>query len=390
MNVYVLATVHELASRGVVVDVFTRSHDPSDPQVIDLAPGARVVHLEAGPVRPEKNGAFDLLPEFTDRVVDFVNNEGGEYDVIVSHYWLSGLVGEQLSARWALPHITSFHTLAEVKRRARPGEVEIPERAAGERQIARNADRVVAWSAHERDLLSDLYGADKDHVLIIPPGVDTKMFRPHDKQASRKKLGLPGSGKILMYVGRVERLKGIEILIQAVAGMEEEDDVTLLIVGGADSDPERHRLNDVVDRLGITDRVKFLPSVKQEQLPEYYSAADVCVFPSYYESFGLAALESMACGTPVVASRVGGLPSIVREGETGYLIPTRCPAAFIQRIEILITNDHLRTLMGRAARERALELGWGVAVDRLIAVFCGLAEERVLGTLGTSSISAAD
>ncbi|MBT4073050.1 MAG: glycosyltransferase [Chloroflexi bacterium] len=390
MNVYVLATVHELASRGVVVDVFTRSHDPSDPQVIDLAPGARVVHLEAGPVRPEKNGAFDLLPEFTDRVVDFVNNEGGEYDVIVSHYWLSGLVGEQLSARWALPHITSFHTLAEVKRRARPGEVEIPERAAGERQIARNADRVIAWSAHERDLLSDLYGADKDHVLIIPPGVDTKMFRPHDKQASRKKLGLPGSGKILMYVGRVERLKGIEILIQAVAGMEEEDDVTLLIVGGADSDPERHRLNDVVDRLGITDRVKFLPSVKQEQLPEYYSAADVCVFPSYYESFGLAALESMACGTPVVASRVGGLPSIVREGETGYLIPTRCPAAFIQRIEILITNDHLRTLMGRAARERALELGWGVAVDRLIAVFCGLAEERVLGTLGTSSISAAD
>ena len=390
MNVYVLATVHELASRGVVVDVFTRSHDPSDPQVIDLAPGARVVHLEAGPVRPEKNGAFDLLPEFTDRVVDFVNNEGGEYDVIVSHYWLSGLVGEQLSARWALPHITSFHALAEVKRRARPGEVEIPERATGERQIARNADRVIAWSAHERDLLSDLYGADKDHVLIIPPGVDTKMFRPHDKQASRKKLGLPGSGKILMYVGRVERLKGIEILIQAVAGMEEEDDVTLLIVGGADSDPERHRLNDVVDRLGITDRVKFLPSVKQEQLPEYYSAADVCVFPSYYESFGLAALESMACGTPVVASRVGGLPSIVREGETGYLIPTRCPAAFIQRIEILITNDHLRTLMGRAARERALELGWGVAVDRLIAVFCGLAEERVLGTLGTSSISAAD
>lgn len=390
MNVYVLATVHELASRGVHVDVFTRSHDPSDAQIIDVAPGARVIHLEAGPVRPEKNAAFDLLPEFTDRVVDFVNDEGGEYDVIVSHYWLSGLVGEELSARWELPHLTSFHTLAEVKRRARPGEVEIPERAVGERRIARNADRVIAWSAHERDLLSELYGADKDHVLIIPPGVDTKMFRPHDKARSRKKLGLPETGKILMYVGRVERLKGIEILIQAVAGMEEEDDVTLLIVGGTDTDPERHRLNDVVDRLGITHRVRFLPSVKQDQLPEYYSAADVCVFPSYYESFGLAALESMACGTPVVASRVGGLPSIIREGETGYLIPTRCPAAFIQRIEILITNDHLRSLMGRAARERALELGWGVAVDRLVAVFCGLAEERVLGTLGASSISAAD
>ncbi len=390
MNVYILATVNELASRGVAVDVFTRSHDPADPQVIELAHGARVIHLDAGPIRPEKNAAFDLLPEFTDRIVEFVNGEGGEYDIIVSHYWLSGLVGEKLSARWKLPHVTSFHTLAEVKRRARPGESEIPERAPGERDIARNADRVIAWSAHERDLLSELYGADRDQVLIIPPGVDIKMFRPHDRLSSRRSLGLPETGKILMYVGRVERLKGIEILIQAVAGMEEEDDVTLLIVGGADSDPERQRLEQVVGRLGIAERVRFLPSVKQDQLPEYYSAADVCVFPSYYESFGLAALEAMACGTPVVASRVGGLPSILREGETGYLIPTRCPAAFIQRIEILITNDHLRTLMGRAARERAMELGWGVAVDRLMSVFCGLAEERVLGTLKSSSVSAAD
>lgn len=390
MNVYVLATVHELASRGVSVDVFTRSHDPSDAQVIDLVPGARVVHLEAGPVRPEKNGAFALLPEFTDQVIDFVKSEGGRYDVIVSHYWLSGLVGDELSARWGLPHITSFHTLAEVKRRARPGEVEIPARATSERQIARNVDRIIAWSDHERNLLAELYGADKDRILIIPPGVDTKMFRPHDKLQSRRKLGLPKDGKILMYVGRVDRLKGIEILIQAVAGMEDEDDVTLLIIGGTDTDPERHRLKDVVTRLGITERVRFLPSVKQDILPSYYSAADVCVFPSYYESFGLAALESMACGTPVVASRVGGLPSIIREGETGYLIPTRCPAAFIQRIEILITNDYLRSLMGRSARQRALDLGWAVAVDHLMAVFCGLAEEQLLGTLSSSSVSAAD
>ena len=382
MNVYVLATVNELASRGVKVDVFTRSHDPSDPQVIELSPGARVIHLKAGAIRPEKNGVFDLLPEFTDRVANFVDEEGNEYDVIVSHYWLSGLVGEKLATLWALPHVTSFHTLAEVKRRARPGEVEVPQRASGERQIARNTDKIIAWSAHERDLLAELYGANRDNVLIIPPGVDTKMFRPHDKLISRQKLGLPKTGKILMYVGRVERLKGIEILIQAVAGMEEEDDVTLLVIGGDEIDTERQRLGEVVDRLGITERVRFLPSVKQDQLPEYYSAADVCVFPSYYESFGLAALEAMSCGTPVVASRVGGLPSIVKEGETGYLIPSRCPSAFIQRIEILITNDHLRTIMGRAARERALELGWGVAVDRLLSVFCGLAEERVLGSLG--------
>lgn len=390
MNVYVLATVHELASRGVVVDVFTRAHDPSDPQVINLAPGARVIHLKAGPIRPEKNAAYEVLPEFTDRVIDFARNEGSEYDVIVSHYWLSGLVGNDLANRWDLPHVTSFHTLAEVKRRARPGEVEMPERAAGERRIVRDADRVIAWSAHERDLLAELYGADRERVLVIPPGVDTRLFRPHDRVAARRSLGLPETGKILMYAGRVERLKGIEILIQAVAGMEEEDDVTLLVIGGKENDPERQRLEQVVSRLGISDHVRFLQSVKQDQLPKYYSAADVCVFPSYYESFGLAALEAMACGTPVVASRVGGLPSILREGETGYLIPSRCPAAFIQRLEILLANDHLRTMMGRAARERALQLGWGVAVDRLMGVFCGLAEERVLGSLAAVGAPAAD
>ncbi|MDA1256615.1 MAG: glycosyltransferase [Chloroflexi bacterium] len=384
MNVYILATVHELASRGVVVDVFTRAHDPADPQVIDLAPGARVVHLEAGPVRPEKNAAYEVLPEFTERVIDFVRAEGAEYDVIVSHYWLSGLVGDELAGLWHLPHVTSFHTLAEVKRRARPGEVEIPERAGGERKVVHGADRIIAWSAHERGLLAELYGADRERVLIIPPGVDTRLFRPHDQVTARRSLGLPEGGKILMYAGRVERLKGIEILIQAVAGMEDEDDVTLLVIGGDKEDPERQRLETVAQKLEISDRVRFLPSVKQEQLPEFYSAADVCVFPSYYESFGLAALEAMSCGTPVVASRVGGLPSVVREGETGYLIPSRCPAAFIQRIEILLINDHLRMMMGRAARERALQLGWGVAVDRLISVFCGLAKERILNSLAPS------
>ena len=390
MNVYVLSTVHELASRGVAVDVFTRAHDPADPRIIELAPGARVIHLKSGPVRPEKNAAYRLLHEFADSVIDFVHAEGGEYDIIVSHYWLSGLVGDELANRWRLPHVTSFHTLAEVKRRARPGEVEMPERAAGERHVAQNADRVIAWSAHERDLLVELYGADRERILVIPPGVDTQLFRPHDRVAARRALGLPETGKILMYVGRVERLKGIEILIQAVAGMEEEDDVTLLVIGGARRDPERRRLERVVSRLGISDRVRFMPAVKQARLPQYYSAADVCVFPSYYESFGLAALEAMACGTPVVASRVGGLPSIVREGETGYLIPSRCPAAFIQRLEILLANDHLRTVMGRAARERALQLGWGVAVDRLMSVFCALAEEQVLGSLEIAGVPAAD
>ena len=221
---------------------------------------------------------------------------------------------------------------------------------------------------------------------VIQGRIDNSRAVP--QRTARRSLGLPENGKILMYAGRVERLKGIEILIQAVAGMEEEDDVTLLVIGGAEDDPERRRLEQVVSKLNICDRVMFMPSIKQDRLPLYYSAADVCVFPSYYESFGLAALEAMACGTPVVASRVGGLPSIVREGETGYLIHSRCPAAFIQRLEILLINDHLRLLMGRAARERALQMEWGVAVDRLLSVFCGLAEERILESLEFAGVSA--
>ncbi|MFW6174983.1 MAG: glycosyltransferase [Chloroflexota bacterium] len=372
MNVYVLETARELARRGVHVDIYARSHDPSDPQVVELSPGARVIHLEAGPQRPEKDAVFGLLPEFTSRLLDYQRGNDLEYDVVVSHYWLSGLVGLDLSREWRVPHVTSFHTLAEVKRRARPGETEVPERSPSERRVAQQADRVIAWSAHERGLLETLYGADRERVLIIPPGVDTDLFYPRDQEQCRRELGLPEQARILMYVGRVERLKGLEILLQAVAEMEPDDDVCLLIVGGSSEDPERQRLEEVARKLGITGRVVFREAVKQETLPAYYTAADVCLFASYYESFGMAALEASACGTPVIASRVGGLPAVVREGETGYLIPSRCPSAFIQRIEILLANDHLRRVMGQAARHHAEELDWAVAVDRLMGVFCCL------------------
>jgi D-inositol-3-phosphate glycosyltransferase len=377
MNIYVLETARELARRGARVDVFTRRHDLRDEQVMELAPRARVIHLDAGPVSAEKEGVFEHVPDFCSALLEFQRSEAIAYDLVSSHYWLSGLAGLDLAHRWDVPHVTSFHTLAEVKRRARPGESEHPRRASSERQIACEADRIVVWSEHERQALVQLYGADAERVLIIPPGVDVARFRPLDRATSRRSLGL-GPGRILLYVGRLERLKGVDILFRAVAGLDDAADVRVIVVGGSANSPELGRLRRIASTLGIAGRVTFQGSLPQERLPEYYGAADICVLPSFYESFGLAALEAAACGIPVVASRVGGLPTIVRDGETGYLVAWRCPGPFQERLDLLLRNENLRHQMGRAAREHAEGLSWELSAGRL----CGLFQELVVANLG--------
>ncbi len=368
MNIYVLETARRLAARGIKVDVFTRRHDPADEQITQLAPGARVVHLDAGPAAPLKEGVYDLLPEFCEQLSDFTAEEGLKYDLVVSHYWLSGLVGLRLQTVWGVPHVTSFHTLAEVKRRARPGESEAPRRAEKEREIAQRADLTIAWTPHERDAITGYYGAHPDRVTVVPPGVDTLRFRPLDQAACRDRLGL-GSERVLLYVGRLERLKGVDILLRATAQLERPEGVRLIVVGGGANSAELVRLQGIAKELGIAGRTTFVGSVPQAELPVYYNAADVCVLPSYYESFGLAALEASACGKPVVASKVGGLPSVVLDGRTGYLIAWRCPGPFFERLELLLSNDHLRRDMGAAARAHAETLTWDVATDRLLDTF---------------------
>ena len=375
MNVYVLETARTLAALGVSVDVFTRRHDPADPQVIDIAGGARVIHLSAGPVSAEKEGVYEFLPEFCSALEAFRRSEGTCYDLICSHYWLSGLVGLDIARRWGVPHITSFHTLAEVKRRARPGERDVPERARSERRIVGEVDRVVVWSEHERQALRRLYDADPSRVLVIPPGVDTERFRPLDMAESRRRLGVNGN-RVVLYVGRLERLKGLDILFRALASLEDSDDVHLMVVGGSDGSRELSRLRRLVDSLGIGGQVSFLGSVDQSRLPVYYSAADVCVLPSYYESFGLAALEAAACGRPVVASKVGGLPSVVRDGETGYLINWRCPGPFVERLEVLLENERLCRGMGEAARAHARTMTWEASARRLLELFERMVEHH--------------
>jgi D-inositol-3-phosphate glycosyltransferase len=384
MNVYLQETAKEFARRGICVDVFTRTHDLTDPEVVELAPGARVIHVASGPAETDKSDVFPLLDDFSSKISAYTKFYNLSYDMIWSHYWLSGLVGLQLKAEWNVPHVTSSHTLAELKTRAIQGEPEHPERDRSEHRIMSEVDSIVVWSQNERESLAEIYQVPPEKTEVIPPGVDSDRFSPGPRLEARAELGLNGD-KMVLFVGRLERLKGVDVLLSAMAMMEDPVDARLVIVGGAQNSPERRVLAEHAEQLGITDRVQFHASVDHDELIRYYRAADVCALPSYYESFGLAALEASACGTPVVASEVGGLPEIVRDCRTGYLVKWRAPGPFVNKLEQILQNDAQRETMGQAARQRALELSWGRSVDGLQTHFEALTHMESIAGCGTAA-----
>lgn len=369
MNVYVLGLSRELARLGYEIDIFTRL-DGDLPAVEELAPNLRLVRIEAGPAAPiDKEAIIGYLPDFTRNMRGFIARQGMRYDAIHSHYWQSGRVGTLLARELRVPHVVMFHTLGEVKNRARISEQEPKRRIRHERMIARRATAIVTASAHERLLLERYYGADPARMHTIPCGIDTDRFRPLNREASRRKLGLSEGRPVVIWVGRLERLKGIDILIGALAQLETHD-FTLLIVGGDEGARTlRAELEAQAAEAGIGANLRFAGPVPHDELPAYYSAADVCAVPSYYESFGLAAVEAMACGTPVVASRVGGLVSTVTDGVSGYLIPWRCPEPFAEKLEVLFGNPELRANFGRAARQSVTRFRWETVALDIAAVY---------------------
>ncbi|HAL48356.1 MAG TPA: glycosyltransferase family 1 protein [Dehalococcoidia bacterium] len=372
MNVYVLQLARELARQGTNVDVFTRYHDPNDPKVVQLEEGARVIHLKAGPIDAAKEDLFDFIPEFLGELYAFQRSEDTTYDLVHSHYWLSGRVGMTLSQKWDVPHVTTFHTLAKTKLRARVGEREPMRRVNVESLVMQNVDAIVVSTEEEKQDVVRLYDAVPRKVSVVPAGVDLDLFEPIEKPIAREALGIREK-RVILYVGRIERLKGIEILLRSAALVEDIADTRVLIVGGhPENDTEQDRLRALTAELGLQDVVTFTGAVEQAELPNYYNAADAFVLPSHSESFGLAALEAMACGTPVVASRVGGLKTFIDSGETGYLVPWRCPEPFAQRLEILLANPELKNAMGTAARAKALKMGWGHTADRMLECYSGL------------------
>ena len=372
MNVHVRELARALAGRGVPVDIFTRAH-PAAGDAPHIAAGVNVIHLPAGPPDAPLPEQFRYLPDFVAGMRAYRRSRQTEYRAVHSHYWLSGLAGRDFAAALGAPHLVTFHTLSRVKMQSRSGEREPDIRQRSEAAIIAAADRVIAFSPHERDAMTRLYGADPARIELVPCGVDLSRFRPLGRAQARRELGLNGH-KVLLYVGRIEALKGVDLLLHTAAHLEADEAVQVLVVGAAaDGSDEVARLRQMADDLNLGDAVEFVGRVPQERLAWYYSAADACVVPSFYESFGLSALESMACGTPVVASRVGGLPTIVQHGRTGYLKSWRCPEAFAHSLEMIMANRSLQDSMGQAARRRAESLSWDGVAGQLLALYHRLA-----------------
>ena len=372
MNVYVMEVAKDLGRLGNQVDVYTRFHDPDDPQIIEIGENARVVHIKAGPYFETKQTLHRHIPEFLAGLRTFRQLDGIAYDMVHSHYWLSGCAGLEMSREWDVPHVATFHTLARRKLRSRPGESESELRMKAETEVMRGVDKLVVSTEEESDDITRLYGVPEENVEVIPGGVNLELFSLSDKAKARGELGIE-EDKVILSVGRAEPLKGLDILIGALHRMDDLPNTRLVLVGGQPGrDRELVRLKSMAGALGISDNITFAGAVVQSELPKYMSAADVFAMPSYHESFGLAALEAMACGIPVVAARVGGLKTIIRNGQTGYLIDWHCPEPFAQQLDVLLSNPYLRETMGREARARAEQMSWSRTVSALAKAYADL------------------
>ncbi len=385
MNVYVRELTRHLGELGVQVDVFTRSQDEHVPHVLhDLGYGNRIVHIPAGPEVPlPKEELIGHIPSFVEGILEFAERKGITYDLVHSHYWMSGMAARELKKAWSVPVVHMFHTLGHMKNRvAGLGEAEGAYRIDGEMAVLDMADRIVAATPAEVAQLQWLYNAQKTKIVVIPPGVDLSRFYPIPKDEAKEFTGVPKEQHNILFVGRIEPLKGIDTLIRAMALMEanhkdilEEQPICVAIIGG---DPgaspetmsaEMSRLQALRLEYGVKEMVNFLGKRSQDSLPYYYSGASIVVMPSHYESFGMVALEAMACGTPVVASQVGGLAFLVRDGETGYLTPGDDPDALCKRIVALLKSKPLRDQMGRQAAEYARQYSWKNVAEKIQGLY---------------------
>ncbi len=390
MNVYVRDLTRELGRMGIHVDVFTRSQDEHVPHVLhDLGYGNRVVHITAGPEEPKsKSDIANYIPEFVEGIKNFAAEKNIQYDVIHSHYWMSGIAAEQLSDAWGrIPIVHMFHTLGEMKNRvARSAdEYASEDRLSGERRVLRRVDRVIAATIAEITQLRFLYQAEARKMVIIPPGVDTSHFYPIPPDEAKQYIGLKPENRMVLFVGRIEPLKGLDTLIHAMSCLDMKEmrlPVHLAIIGGEpnavaeDMSEEMTRIQKLCDDLCMGGMVVFLGKRGQDTLPYYYSAAEVVVMPSLYESFGMVALEAMACGTPVIASEVGGLGYLVQNGITGYTIPDSDPEALCEKLSWLLNDAPLHHKMGMDAAEYAQTYAWEVVAAEIANVYKDVLAKR--------------
>jgi D-inositol-3-phosphate glycosyltransferase len=380
MNVYIAETAKRIAARGIEVEIFTRATSLVEPEVTELAPGVLVRHIPAGPFEGlRKEDLPAQLCAVTAGVLraEAAKNEGF-YDLVHSHYWLSGQVGWIAQERWGVPLVHTMHTMARVKNLTL-AQGDLPEpviREIGEEQVVSAADRLVANTHAEAKELIELYHADPNRVRVVHPGVDLDVFVPGSQQVARKDLGVAEGAIVLLFVGRIQPLKAPDVLIEAAAEIlkrnpELRSRLVVAICGGpSGSGLERpDALVTLAEQLGVSDVVKFVPPTSRAELVKWFQAATVCVVPSYSESFGLVAIEAQACGTPVIAARVGGLPTAVRDGISGVLVDGHEASNWADPILTVAMNNELRTKLSIGAVAHASHFGWEDTTDKLISVY---------------------
>jgi D-inositol-3-phosphate glycosyltransferase len=391
MNVYVREVARALGRRGIQVDVFTREASPETRNLIQpIGDNARLIYLPAGPSQAlDPDLIYPYLPDFRDALLRFIRQENVRYDLIFSHYWLSGWVAQNLQKTLGIPFVQMFHTLGQMKQRIaeigkyKPVDVPISHekniRIETETEVMERADQLIASTQAERIQMLWLYRADRRKISIVSPGVDATHFHPIEQEMARTHVGLAPNEKMLLFVGRIERLKGVETICEALGLLKSSSpyllrNISVKIVGGDPTDRsasngEMMRLQDMCGELGLENVIQFIGARQQEELPYFYNAAEALIMPSDYESFGLVALEAMACGTPVIASKVGGLAFLVEEGQTGFHVPAREPEVLADRIRVLLESPERRDMMGRAAYNAAQHYSWKAIVDQLLQVF---------------------
>ncbi len=371
MNVYVRELVSSLAQAGVDSTVYVRRWRADLPDEVDVEPGFRVVHVDAGPVELVKEDLHHVVDEFTARVACGLAG-GDEVDAIHANYWLSGVAGHRLKHEFGLPLVSTFHTLARVK--AVTGEREPQRREVAEAEVIGCSDAILASCAAEAEQLVEHYGARPERIEIVPPGVDHACFSPGDRRGARQALGL-GDHPVLLFVGRVQPLKGLPVAIDTLAKLTDHPDAQLVVVGGPsgpDGPAELERAHRLVGERGLAGRVRFVGPQPHHLLSTYYRAADVCLVPSRTESFGLVALEAAACGTPVVAANVGGLTTLVAHGATGFLVDDRAPEAFAACAHEILADRSLAASMAAEAARRSRRYTWSTTAARLRRIYADL------------------
>jgi D-inositol-3-phosphate glycosyltransferase len=384
LNVYVREVCTGLSRRGVATDVFTRCLSDDCPRIETIAPGSRVIHLPAGPPALDKYRLLDEVPDFTRAVERFMSESPQRYQLVYSHYWLSGLVACRLRGSLRLPWAHTAHTLAVVKnRKLAPGDQPEPElRVAHEGEIARCADLLVVSTPAEGDELRRAYQVRPDRLATVRPGVDLERFRPQPRPLARLLVGHPDD-RLFVFAGRLERLKGVDLALRALAMLTEggrHPRARLLVLGedsGVSEVSEKGRLQALAAELGIAERVRFLGSVSQTELATYYSAAEAVLLPSYSESFGLVGLEAQACGTALIASSAAGLASVVRDGVSGFLVEGPKPEVYADRMRRLLEEPGLAARLGEKGRRLGERFSWQRTADDLLLRFQALAGHQI-------------